>query len=595
MRAPSMFVAATLGGLLLLLSPRSGWADTLLCTDGSGDRWSSATGVPNVRLNAVATVGSETWFVGDRGTILHFDGQAVRAQASGTVRDLADVWGSDPRNVWAVGAGIVLHWNGQAWAQVPWSTLPIQMNGVWGSSPNDVWIVGEDGSRFHYDGNEWLYVHVDGSSAGLDDVWGTGPQDVWAAGSGVIEHFDGATWTEVTQLNSGDVEMAVWGRSATEVYAVAGYEVYSFDGSSWSSLAGAPTAQVHTSISGAGPELWVTSLGARVHQRVGSAWTEHVLPIDNGLAVLDVLADGSRVWAVGAAGLIARWDNSRWTLLRYQAHDLLGISGAARDDVWAVGAAGTVLHYDGQQWSDQSHGIGAMLSPFGGSPGNLYGVAAIGGRQVWVSEEYGQTARWSGTNWVSGPIEGHITFATGERDVWLLDSELEAVLQWDGTTAHERATYWEGGLGGHQVWASGPSHAWMTHEAQVASWDGAALQNHDLGGAVLAVWGAQPNWAWAVRDDGAILQWDGGQWQSIFHAPVGARDVWADGPNNIWVVGGDDAPAGQRGMLLHWDGTLWRRHAFSGMPMSFRSVWGAGDEIYVLGDDGAVYRAAVRY
>ncbi len=593
MRSLSKFVIASLGALVLLPAPSKARAEIPLCTAHDGDLWSSATGVPNVRMNAAATVGAQTWFVGDRGTILHWDGQGLHPQASGTVRDLDDVWGAAPDDVWAVGAGIVLHWDGQAWAQVRWTTLPIAMHGIWGSGPNDVWIVGEAGSRFHYDGNEWSYVHVDGSSAGLDDVWGTGPQDVWAAGSGTIEHYDGTTWSEVTQLQAGDLRMALWGRSANEVYAIGGYEVYAWNGSTWSSMPGAPTDQRHTSISGNGSEIWVTSQDGRVHQQTSLGWREHALSV---AAVLGVLPDASgRVWAVGAAGLIARWENNTWRLLRYQPNELLGISGAARDDVWAVGAAGTVLRYDGQQWSDQSQGIGAMLSPFGGGPGNLYGVAAIGGGQVWVSEEYGQTARWSGAAWVRGGLEGHITFATGARDVWLLDSDLEAILQWDGATTNERGTYWEGDAGGHQVWASSPNDAWMTHEAQVAHWDGTLLQAHDLGGAVLAVWGALPSWAWAVRDDGAILEWDGGQWQPILQAPVGARDVWGDGPNNIWVVGGDLTAAGDRGMLLHWDGTLWRRHAFSGMPTGFRSVWGAGNEVFALGDDGGVYHAAIRY
>jgi len=49
--------------------------------------------------------------VGDDGTIVHWDGTAWSAQASGTDALLGDVWGSGPNDVFAVGLGKIVHYD----------------------------------------------------------------------------------------------------------------------------------------------------------------------------------------------------------------------------------------------------------------------------------------------------------------------------------------------------------------------------------------------------------------------------------------------------------------------------------------------------
>jgi hypothetical protein len=98
------------------------------------------------------------------------------------------VWGSGPKDVWAVGPGDLLHWNGTAWSSVP-AGAGKSLRAVWGTGPNDVWVVGGNysGSFLHWDGTVW-------SALGTVDqnilaIWGSGPFDVWAAGEfGAILH-----------------------------------------------------------------------------------------------------------------------------------------------------------------------------------------------------------------------------------------------------------------------------------------------------------------------------------------------------------------------------------------------------------------------
>ena len=60
----------------------------------------------------------DMWAVGDRGTILRFDGQAVTAIESPTRKDLIAIDGCDRDEIWAAtGQGEILRWNGRSWSR----------------------------------------------------------------------------------------------------------------------------------------------------------------------------------------------------------------------------------------------------------------------------------------------------------------------------------------------------------------------------------------------------------------------------------------------------------------------------------------------
>jgi hypothetical protein len=85
--------------------------------------------------------------VGDAAAIYHFDGTAWSAMTVPPVGPLFHVWGASGSDVYAVGDGTILHYDGAAWAEV--QTLTQQLTGVWGSSPADVFAVGEAGTIMH--------------------------------------------------------------------------------------------------------------------------------------------------------------------------------------------------------------------------------------------------------------------------------------------------------------------------------------------------------------------------------------------------------------------------------------------------------------
>jgi hypothetical protein len=138
----------------------------------------------------------DIWAVGARGIILHYDGSSWRQVPSGTRRTLHNVFSTDPGDAWAVGEGnTVLRWDGSLWRTMTATAgASNAFYAVWASSPADVWLAGGEG-LLHWDGIQWSAPSgiVTGYLFGLA---GNGPDDVWAAGDTVM-HWNGRTWSAV--------------------------------------------------------------------------------------------------------------------------------------------------------------------------------------------------------------------------------------------------------------------------------------------------------------------------------------------------------------------------------------------------------------
>ena len=157
---------------------------------------------------------------GTAGLVEHWDGTSwtqVPIPNTAYTLTLWSVWTSGPTDVWAVGEQasesserrIALHWNGGAWAfgRSDFGGNATMLLGVWGSDANDVWAVGNARFRLHvehWDGFRWATASAPHRvAAGLSAVDGSSGSDVWTVGSWdgypngyktVTEHWDGRTW-----------------------------------------------------------------------------------------------------------------------------------------------------------------------------------------------------------------------------------------------------------------------------------------------------------------------------------------------------------------------------------------------------------------
>jgi hypothetical protein len=112
--------------------------------------------------------------VGENGTVIRWDGSNWSKLTAPVTTTLLSVWGSSPTDVWVGGApdkdGLVLaHYDGATWNRVGgWENLTTaSVNSIRGRGPADVHAVG--GVVLHFDGTAWSQVPVQ-TSGYLSDL-----------------------------------------------------------------------------------------------------------------------------------------------------------------------------------------------------------------------------------------------------------------------------------------------------------------------------------------------------------------------------------------------------------------------------------------
>lgn len=275
--------------------------------------------------------------------------------------NLTSVWGTSSTQVWAVGSGSILRFDGVRWS-VQESHPGEDYEAVWARNPTDAWAVGHTGSPDYlsivrrWNGATWNLVApaVDG---GLYSVWGDPAGKVWAGGpDGVIQEWSGTTWSNTKNGGGGCATTnGLWGPSATDVWAVmsccyfvhntgGAWGFYSFPGAS---CGGAPDPNsMFLGIHGTGPgNAWAVGWNGAILRLVGSDWTHVWGGGPAGKTLQGVWAESaSNAWAVGYGGSVVHWDGGSWTEVDVgRSSTLNAVWGANRSDVWAVGNGGVLL------------------------------------------------------------------------------------------------------------------------------------------------------------------------------------------------------------------------------------------------------------
>jgi hypothetical protein len=116
--------------------------------------------------------------------ILQYDGAQWTELVPSGAEDLFlnSVWSSAANDVFAVGgaggSGVIYHFDGSTWA--PMTVPPVStLSAVWGTSGSDVYAVGR-GNILHYDGVAWTVVQRTGEF--LAGVWASSAFDVFVVG-----------------------------------------------------------------------------------------------------------------------------------------------------------------------------------------------------------------------------------------------------------------------------------------------------------------------------------------------------------------------------------------------------------------------------
>ncbi|MBL8635822.1 MAG: hypothetical protein JNM40_21530 [Myxococcales bacterium] len=288
-----------------------------------------------------------------------------------TTNHLQGVWASSPMDAWAVGqAGTILHWDGVTWSVVS-ASIPksVSFFSVWGSGANDVWAMGPKDQAWHWDGTSWKSVNLPSSSFAdllIMNITGSASDDIWAVGSsttapttsGTVYHWDGSVWSIVSGLPFQSFLYSIWQNKNTKDVWTAGLNqvvyYYSNATKTWASR--------NTGIASAN----VISL--------------------NGNSATDVWNSG----ASGSAGMVYRWDGTKWisiSISSYAPSVVSGIVAPANNDAWAITDSGQIFHFTGSVASTAT-----LLDTLPNKP-PLAGIWANSSTDLWVVGQNGAIFR----------------------------------------------------------------------------------------------------------------------------------------------------------------------------------------------------------
>src|ERR1022692_3120963 len=316
---------------------------------------------------------------------------------------------------------------------------------------------------------------------------------------------------------------------------------------------------------------WNGARWSRVHGlRPAAGWLDGV-----------AATSARNAWAVGFSGskaLILHWNGAAWKQVRSPALAggsalLADVTAVSRDDVWAVGTSGSkalIVHWNGASWT-------RVRSPGRGSAAVLTGVSASSARDAWAVGSSGAgkalVLHWNGAACKRVPIpaigaSAMVTrvAAISAKDAWAtgFSGRGIVILHWNGA-AWTRLPGPAAGSGAGLIGVSGTSarNAWA-----VGATGGTVAAGTGRVGYAAAITGTPVMPAAASLARPAIpliLRWNGTAWKRV-HVPVPASGgtligVFAASAHSAWAVGCTRFFADPKAqpVLLHWNGTTWKR------------------------------------
>ncbi len=105
---------------------------------------------------------------------------------------------------------------------------------------------------------------------------------------------------------------------------------------------------------------------------------------------------------------------------------------------------------------------------------------------------------------------------------------------------------------------------------------------------IRALWGSSSNDVWAVGDQGIVLHFNGTSWRRFIVSGVASRllAIWGTSASNVWAVG-------EGGTMMRWNGRAWSR--YTPMMLSTRVHYNdvyatSANDVWFAGDDGTIGR-----
>lgn len=262
--------------------------------------------------------------------------------------------------------------------------------------------------------------------------------------------------------------------------------------------------------------------------------------------------------------------------------------------------------------------------------GDLTAIAALSGKQAWAVGYRLKSAtaleavalRWDGTSWTQESTLPENSFpqalaVRSAADIWTVGS---ASVHWDGTkwTTYQLDRDPGGRVVPDAVTTTSDGKAWTVGRAMdrsvkdgvpaIQSWDGKSWHRQtlpDVGkGELTGVTAVAPDDIWAAgaayapdatsRQTALLLHWNGSSWKRVTAPGPQGSDHWLGGitalaADDIWAVGGSASGSTERPLAVHWNGTAWTEAKTPNVADGrLRAVGKAGNgELWAVGGKGA--------
>lgn len=548
------------------------------------------------------TSSKDIFAVGQKGTIIHYDGDFWELMDSGTDLQLNDIWGTSPHDVFACGYNIVLHYDGIGWTKMEGIGFGF-FTSIWAHEPDDVFMVGDD-NIYHYNGEHWANVTSD-SYPMLRGVFGFTSDNVYVVGDGgIILHYDGNNWThmEFTLNREEDYVrrnnlFCVWGSSPDQIIAGGEVQLF-FNGTTWREMDGTNNFGLQG--------IWGTSI--------------------------------NNVYAAGST-YIMHYNGISWRGRDYL--DTTDIFGFSTNDVFAVGNNGLILHYNGYSWSPMTGVVTNTVSDIWGSAqselfaagSSFYTSPVLIGSEPSVLHSDGQTwapilARTNSDERLRGIWGTSSTdvFAVGGKEPYCEECDNKNVgqsriLHYDGVSWFYQSTGTTGWL--EDVWGTSSENVYAAgHNGLILHYDGISWQTMESGTSetLYGIWGFSPTEIYAVGSGGIILRYDGKKWRTVeSYTSKTLYGIWGDKYSHVYIAGNglilifdnklystlysfnestlydiqgtsssELFAVGESGTIFYFNHGKWYR-IISGTPNDLTGIWiDSNDEIFVSGDGGTI-------
>jgi hypothetical protein len=294
-------------------------------------------------------------------TIVHYTGGTwVPIPCSSSSR-LYSVGMRSANDVWAVGEnGLVLHYNGSVWSQVPVPAGTASLRSVRLEGADDGWIVGSGGMILRLVGGNW--VRVAGSEFTFGGMDAVGPAEVWYGGvdGQLVQWQNGMLVTRTTPVAASINVLEMVSPTLGWAYARSntGRYILKYSDVGWTVV---PTTAIVSAISAvASEDAWfVMDTRSILHYHSGT-WQYESVPLNSRFYSISML-DADHGWAVGNG--VYTYSAGSWVAATPPLTDVTvsTIIAVSPDEAWVAGYIGActpdgcpissrLYHFAGGMW-----------------------------------------------------------------------------------------------------------------------------------------------------------------------------------------------------------------------------------------------------